>query len=401
MKTALNLMLMTPTEFTYERMSREIRFFNRLFPRIQVNFDIIPWTKAWDRIIQCINENRGPDIVQIGNSWTSSLGLLNAFKDITGLIGELDAGGISQPALKVCRKWNTRKYISVPWFLEIKMLYYRKDLIRKHGFDIASFDTIDKICDVCEYFRKNGHGDGVTSPFQLIHYRNPLYVHDLGPWIWNHGGDFFSPDGRTFTLDSENSIKGIMSYCRLIQSYMSRKIDLARYGRIDESFFMDKESVFSMHAIWPLYHFLGKKDCVFGVSQIPGGPVKRLSFFGGSNLAVMNYSEKTEEAFQFIKFLLTRESQVRYCTRHNGFPANINALNEILDGFPEYREILLGCYLNSKSLPVHPLWGSLEGIIADWIGSVVDAIMHNAYSDVYLVQEINKLKRQVQFIIDL
>ncbi len=61
-----------------QTIERELAFFKKQNPKIEVEYEILSWSRAWFQLMQAIKEKSGPDIIQIGTTWIGTLGYLGA-----------------------------------------------------------------------------------------------------------------------------------------------------------------------------------------------------------------------------------------------------------------------------------------------------------------------------------
>lgn len=71
---------------TREITEQEIQIFKELYPHIDVSLKIISWARAWEHIVEAIKKKEGPDVLQIGDTWTDTLSYLGAILDISDRI---------------------------------------------------------------------------------------------------------------------------------------------------------------------------------------------------------------------------------------------------------------------------------------------------------------------------
>ncbi|MFH1239043.1 MAG: extracellular solute-binding protein, partial [bacterium] len=130
-------------------MDNEIREFQKTYP-VKVELELLPWQGYWDRVINLEKEERKPDIIQIGSTWNASLAHLGVLRDLTNEVIDLGGGEIYVPAAwSSCHFHDSARVSSLPWFVDIRAIYYRDDIFNKAEImpnELESWNAFDKVC---------------------------------------------------------------------------------------------------------------------------------------------------------------------------------------------------------------------------------------------------------------
>lgn len=220
---------------------------------------------------------------------------------------------VNKMALKACYQNDT--LVAFPLFLDIGVLYYRKDLIQK----LPDGRSIE------EKIQKSLSWDEFIALGKRFSYSNPFYVFQ--------GGDF---EGlvcsfhellsekesenifykEPIILNKEPARKALQQLVDFIHKYNFSPIEVTRFDEFAsyiyanennavflrgwvgfhkqyKKFLKDSSHIIDM-AIAPLPHFEGNKSS--GV-------------FGGWSLMISKFSDRKEEAIKFIKFMFEKENQ--------------------------------------------------------------------------------------------
>ncbi|MBN1410921.1 MAG: extracellular solute-binding protein [Spirochaetales bacterium] len=380
--------------------NEETTNFRKIYPDIEIDIEYIPWHMASGRIIQCIKEKSGPDIIQIGSTWFRPLLQFDSFMDLNDEFKDVNEKNFASVALSVCRPANENRLLAVPWFLDIRGLnIYRKamdaaginpDLLKDHlGF-----------MEACRLAQKSFRALNCVRSIGI------LILHDLSPWIWNFGGDFFTEDGTDILLDSEPSVAGMDYYFSLIHEFEGKQenvLDSKRLGL----FFNDPRHVFCSGELGPAIMFF-KKDSdrynariagEYAVASLPAGPAASYVFAGGSCLAVMNYTQNRDMAIEFLRFLLRKETQYSL-TLWTGFvPCLISAFDEVCHVWKSGKQVLTESLEKAHMFPSHHLWPTIEGLISGFCANVMRYVNTGSYTKSILVDELETVSRQIRYII--
>ncbi len=164
---------------------------------IKVKLEVVPWSDLLNRILTATTSGQGPDVLNIGNTWSASLqatgGLLPwdkaQFDKIGGKDRFVDSALGSTGA-------EGQDPAAVPLYSMAYALYYNKQKFAEAGID-APPATWDELVAAGKKLSKDGNW-GIamegSNPSENVHH---AYV-----FAKQHGADFFTADGKPdFTND--------------------------------------------------------------------------------------------------------------------------------------------------------------------------------------------------------
>ena len=205
------------------------------------------------------------------------------------------------------------RLIAMPWFTDAGLLYYRKDLLEKHGEkapttweELAA--TAKKIQDA---ERKAGNADMQGFVFQAKAYEG--LTCDAVEWLWSYGGGNVVDDKGNITVNNPKAAKALSTAASWIGTIAPTGV--LNYGEEDaRGVFQSGNAVFMRN--WPYAWSLGNgKDSKIagkiGVSALPKGGAdgKNAATLGGWQLAVSKYSKNPKEAADLVMYMTSKEIQ--------------------------------------------------------------------------------------------
>lgn len=401
---------------TSQIIGEEITSFEKLHPGIRVDCSVVPWSLAWKKIVTAAKEGQLPDVFLIGNTWTRTLAAINALSDLTTESSEEKLKNAFYPAAwATCEVKGSGKVMALPWSADARMIFYRKDLFEKAGITPRSLETWESFKGACEALSGlKGREMGLSGPLGVGDIKDPGLVHDVAPWIWASGGDFLTPDGLSASFNSPRSIKGIKYYFDLLYKdaapVKDRKVPC--YPAYD--FFVMKKYAMIIAGPFAAPSYIpgffeapassgGSEDIEkFGVALLPAGPGGRFSFLGGSNLAVSASTKNKQEAWQFVKFLTSKDFQVRQYRSIGLLPSGIEAFASLFyEGTPN-QQVLIETYKNyGRSYAQVDMWGSIESILAEYFGKLLDGVKQDKYGEGLISEESGKYAEEVDYLLSL
>lgn len=278
-------------------------------PGTTVNVTAIPWDAAHQKIASAIAAKQTPDVSMIGTTWQGEFAGTGALDPTpTDLIGK-DA---FFPGAWDTTVVNGTAY-GVPWYVETRVIYYRKDLAAAAGFT-APPKTWDELKAMAKAMQAGGAKWGINlQPGKTGSWQTML------PFAWSNGANIAGSDGYTF--DSPEMTEALAYY----QSYFTEKIaptELAE-GALEPGFVRGEIGAF-VSGPWHV-----------GILSEQGGPgfadkfavapmpTKKTgtSFIGGSNIAVFKDAKNRDGAWKFIEWLSRPEVQVKWYAASTDLPA--------------------------------------------------------------------------------
>jgi multiple sugar transport system substrate-binding protein len=110
--------------------------FERRNPRVHVQLQQLPWSVAHEKLLTAFAGGSLPDLCQLGNTWIAEFSTLHALADLDMRTA---SSRIIDPQDYFAGIWDTNviagKLQGIPWYVDTRLLFYRKDLLRLAGID--------------------------------------------------------------------------------------------------------------------------------------------------------------------------------------------------------------------------------------------------------------------------
>ncbi|GAA4093213.1 MULTISPECIES: ABC transporter substrate-binding protein [Actinomadura] len=289
---------------------------------IKVKLEVIGWPDLLNRILAATTSGEGPDVLNIGNTWSASLqatGALLPFDDATlAKVGGKDR--FLGPCLAATGA-EGKPPTAVPLYGQAYGLYYNKRLFKEAGITKPPA-TWNELVDVGKKLTKPGRWGLTLQAGQVT--ENAHHAAILGA---QHGARFF--DGAKPTLASDPAANAIKQYLDLMQVHRIVNPSNAEYTDTAKSLkdladgraamFMNQASAGSFQAVGMKMDELGVAPIPLPDQPPPGG--RRVnSFVAGINLAVFKNTENRDGALKFVRFMTGTEEQVLLNKTYGSLP---------------------------------------------------------------------------------
>jgi multiple sugar transport system substrate-binding protein len=261
------------------------------------------------------------------------------------------------------------KIYGVPWYTDAGMFFYRKDLLDKAG--ARPPETWDEVIATAKKILRSGDARyGIT--FQGAEYEGG--VCNGCEYIWTAGGDILAPeDPSKILIANDAAMSGLETERRLIEEGVAPEATVVYKEQEVHTAFLGGDYVFSRN--WPYMFGLAADPAIsslkpeqISVSPLPVNESGDQSFsaLGGWNLFINAQSTKKEEAWEFISFLSTDESQISFAINASLLPTKkkIYEMKDVLKKQPAV-ELAKEVTQNARPRPVHPFYSDMSLIMAE------------------------------------
>ena len=306
------------------RISVMARKFEAENPGVRVRTQAIPWDAAHEKLLTAVVGDLPPDVGQLGTTWMAEFATLRGILPLEEFIegsSEVKKENFFEGS------WNTGlvdgKVYGIPWYVDTRVLFYRKDLLREAGFPEPP-RTWEELREVCRRLTRDTDRDGRTDRYGIALPIRGWMV--FVPFVWQNNGDVFHSTEPEF----REALDYYLSFFREGTTPSGRGMDM-------DIFQAFKTGFYSMFVSGPwmvelLDRELPELAGKWGVAVMPG-KAKRTSFVGGSNLVVFKGAREKDLAWKFIEFLSRPENQIEWYNLLHSLPASREAWRT-----PHFRE---------------------------------------------------------------
>jgi multiple sugar transport system substrate-binding protein len=296
------------------------------------------------------------DVVSVDVVWTAEFaakGWLHPLKDSFAL----DTAPLLPATVKTATYNNT--LFAAPVTSDGGMLYYRTDLVPTPP------KTWDEMMGMCSIAKENNM-DCYAGQF----FKYEGLTVNAAEAINTDGGVIVGADGKTPSVTTPEAAKGLG---RLTEAYANGNIPRQAITYTEEEgrqSFQAGKLLFLRQwpYVWSLATSEGgsKVKGKFDVAPLPGTSGEGASSLGGHNAAISAYSDHKATAIDFVKFLLTEESQRWFVTQASNAPALAALYDDpALIKEQPYLPTLKTSILNAVPRPVTPFYPAVTKAIQD------------------------------------
>jgi trehalose/maltose transport system substrate-binding protein len=252
------------------------------------------------------------------------------------------------------------KVYGVPWFTDAGMLYYRNDLLEEGGFSEPP-KTWEELKEMAARVKQDS---GITFGFVFQGAQNEDGVCNGLEYVWTHGGEVLEPgEPLDVVIDSPESAAGLATHRSMVEDGVAPEVVIA-FARADSrKAFLDGDAVFLRD--WAYVYALAgdpEESAIeqerVGVAPLPAYGASGQGALGGKNMLINAASDGQDQAWEFVRFMTSPESQ-RFLAVKAALPPTRAALYEEVTSVPVIKrgsEALL----NSRPRPVSPYYPDMS-----------------------------------------
>ena len=319
------------------------KLFMEEYPEYEVDFQAIPWSNAYEKILTSIAGRQVPDVAQMGTTWMAPFGSMGAFEDLAPYI---ESSEVVKPENFFEGAWETGivdgKQFGIPWHVDVRAMFYRTDLLAQVGYDHAP-QTWDELYDAVKKLHENGSRYGIALYQPQDNYQT------FFPFVWQNGGDILDSQGNV-TVDQHEFVEALEYYTRFFTEGLT---PISGSGNIFQDFASGDTPIY-FSGPWMINMTRDQTPQIDGKWDVALMPEKksRTSFMGGSDLVIFRDSKNKEGAWKFIEFASRPENQLLAYQITNELPAARQAWEDpLLQADPMIATF--GEQLNDAKAPVN------------------------------------------------
>ena len=362
----------------------------------KVHCTVYDWGNSWAEVMKIVLYKHGPVMSQVGSTWLGSLEATQGIRPFSPAeVNQVGGAEAFYPvAWKAGVSAETGRVLSIPWFLDTYVLYYRKDLFKKAGIDESTaFESLEALTATVHKLAAAGESLPLAMP--TVH-SSRANLHNLAGWIWNYGGDFISENGKQLLLSDPKTRQGLKMYFSLASALPEPAQQLSDQDCV--SVFLAGQAAMTLRNASLLD--TAQRSPIFaehpdqlGVAAMPGE-----NFVGGSNFVFWSHIRPTEErlALDLLRELTSPEAQYAFFKQSGVLPARLEALKK-LETEPFYSPIVKSL-LTGRSFRSLKLWGLIEDRLSVAIGQIWQALYakENPNLEEEIARVLDPLERRLQ-----
>jgi multiple sugar transport system substrate-binding protein len=332
---------------------------------IHVKLEVVGWPDLLNRILAATSSGQGPDVLNIGNTWSASLqatGALLPWDDSTyntiggkqrfvaSALGSTGAAG--------------KTPVAVPLYSLAYGLYYNKKLFKDAGIANPPTTWAELVTDGKKLSGGGKYGLAIEGA------NNAENIHHAYIFAKQHGGDFFDAAGNP-TFTSPGAVAGVKQFVDFMATDKITAAGDAEYAQNQslQDFATGKAGMLLWQAAGVQLAQRGMKPDDWGVAPVPvqsGAPGQGPqvnTMVAGINLAVFKNTQNRDGAEKFVKFMTSDEEQKILNGKYGSIPPVASAQQDPQFANPEQAVLRDALAKSAVALPQVPKESQFEDMV--------------------------------------
>lgn len=292
------------------RLQGVTKEFTKEHPNITVKITPVGWDVVHQKLVSALAGKKLPDMAQMGSTMMGEFIALDALEPV------------DEKAFKRSdffpATWDTNvkdgTAYGVPWYADVRALYYRTDLAKQAGMSKAPATWQDQQALATAY-KKHGAQWGTA-----------LQPGSTGAWqgwvqyLYSAGGALVGKDGKP-ALDSPQAIKAFQAWGSYFDKGLAKK-NFVPGEDVAKDFSSGKNPMFQSGP-WMVQNLDEQHPDLKGKWAVAPVPADKTStsWVGGSSLVTFKDSAHKAAAEEFTRFLASARTQARWYEVDKTLPA--------------------------------------------------------------------------------
>ncbi len=328
---------------------------------IPVQVEAVPWGNVNDKLTTAVASGNGPDLMQIGLSLLPSFESAGALLDLSPYVKD-HAGLQSSNYLSAVAadKINpSGKVLSVPWVSDVRVLFYRTDILGAAGISSPP-STWTQFHDDAAVLAQRGKG---KYGYYIPQWDSALPVE----FTWEAGGNVMQNGKVTFdTPQFKAAADFYISFYKDKLVPTASDFDQAQ-GFISGTAPMVISGPYLAAAIKGTAPQLDGK---WNVTTLPRNQ-KGTSLFAGSNMGIWAKSKHVDASLRLLDYLAQSSAQLSWYKAANELPTAKTALADPTLTSDPMVKIYSSQLQDAQLLPLVPKWDKISQALLDSLNSIV------------------------------
>jgi multiple sugar transport system substrate-binding protein len=298
---------------------------------IKVKLQVVPWSDLLNNILTATTSGKGPDVLNIGNTWSASLQATGAFVPFdASVMSKIGGKGRFLPGSLSATGAPGKPPAAVPIYSLAYGLYYNKKYFQQAGISAPPKTWSQFVADAKKLTTKAHWGLSVEGGSVTEN------VHNVFTFAQQQGGSFYDRSGKP-TFDTPQNVAAVKRYLDFIQKDKITNPSDAEYSQGTEAladFAKGKSAMVMWQAASGSLKQLGMKSDDIGVAPLPlpdptpSGGKHVTSMVAGINMAVFKNTKHRDAALKFVKFMTSTPEQQQLNKTYGSLPAVKDAYSD-------------------------------------------------------------------------
>ncbi|MDP1698412.1 MAG: sugar ABC transporter substrate-binding protein [Xanthomonadaceae bacterium] len=330
-----------------------LREFERRNPDIHVQLQQLPWKGAHAKLLTAVAGGSTPDLAQLGNTWIPEMVALHALAPLDRKLVDSTVVRADDyfAGIFATNRIGDAVY-GVPWYVDTRLLFYRRDLLAAAGFDVPPQTWADwrQALDAL----KARTGPDQFSILLPLNEFEPLLVLAL-----QQEDPLLRDGGRYGNFRSAGFRRALAFYLEMFAAGLAPPVSNTQIANVWTEF---GRGTFAFYPSgpWNIAEFKRRLPAAqqgdWAAMPMPGPQGPGASNAGGASLVVFAASKAKPAAWRLIEFLSEPAVQSRFYALTGNLPPRRSAWSDSALAGDEHVQAFRDQLERAKPTPAIPEW---------------------------------------------
>lgn len=286
-----------------------VQDFEREHPGIDVEVQKLPWSAAHEKLLTAYAGDTLPDLCSLGLTWVPEFAALNALEPLDALAAPSHDVALDDyfQGFLDSNRIDDRLY-GIPWYVDTRLLYYRRDLLQQAGFDAPPV-TWREWTEMLGAIKAQV-GPQRYSVLLPLNEFEPLLILSL-----QQPAELLREHGRWGNFRSADFRRALDFYASMFRREWAPKMTNTQISNVWDEFGHGYFS-FYISGPWNIAEFKKRLPAqlqdAWMTAPMPGPDGPGVSSAGGASLVIFRSSQAKAEAWALIEYLSRSPIQQRF-----------------------------------------------------------------------------------------
>lgn len=326
-------------------------------PNIRVETQAVPYDEFRRKLLTAMAGGTAPDLIRSDIIWVPEFADMGALAPLDEVMDDYDeyADVVYEGPLST-NFWNGN-YYGLPLDTNTRALMWNQAMYEATGLEAAP-QTIEDFVAACEQLK-------AQDPESYCFADGGTYGWAVLPWIWSHGGSLTDEEMTTAEgyVNSEETVAAYELLREMVANeYMHPGI---LGGGVDTAGgYADDTIANLLEGPWmPAIFEEQFPDKEISWALMPAGDAGSISVVGGQNIVMFQQSQHKEAAAEFIRFMLSQETQLKMA-EVGQVPVRTDVREQAIEAQPFF-EIFFEQLETAQARLPHPNWPQIEELLTN------------------------------------
>jgi multiple sugar transport system substrate-binding protein len=365
---------------------------------VKVKLEVIGWADLLNRILAATTSGQGPDVLNIGNTWSASLQATGALMPWDSAAFSTIGGKDRFTAASIASAGAAGKDpAAVPLYSMAYGLYYNKKMFADAGIATPPTTWDELVADGKKLTTGGHYGIAVEGA------NGAENIHHVFVLAKQRGADWFDASGKP-TFTGPQQVAAVKQYVDFIASDKIAAKGDAEYvqNQTITDFATGKAAMMMWQSAAPAIASHGMKPTDYGVVPVPTqtagatGDAGVTSMVAGINIAIFQSTKHKAAAEAFVKFMTSTDEQKALNGKYGSIPPVVEADSDPAFQTPDLK-VLAGVLQKSAApLPQVANESQFENLVGPAVKSLfADAAAGKAVTDDSVKAALQKAQQQM------